>query len=642
MSRFVDVVFPRPLLHSLTYLKPEGFPRLAEGQRVSAPLGKRTVSGFVVREHDESPAGGVELKPLASVVDPAPLIAPPVLAFTKRLAAYHLSPWGEMLAFALPPSGRIPGRGRPRPRTPASPQLSLDFASGPAVAGAAEAVSEKAAAGGFAPFLAWGGDEERLSLYRRILRSPAVRTGGVLVLVPEVDEMGAAREWAEADPERPAVLVHGRLTARAKAEAWSSVRAGRTPVVVGSRAALFGPIPGLRLVIVDDEPHAAFLQTESPVFDVRQGAWLRASAEGAVLIYGAEHPSVAGLAKARDGGYLHRLGRSAAGPRVVLADDGRSRDLLSPALEGGLRRTLAARGRSIVFLNRRGYASLVFCPACGFIPSCRKCGARPSYHKREDRLVCHACGAAAVRPASCPDCGGRVLEPRGVGLEAIEEELRRLLPGARLARFDRDLAGRSSDRERILKSFEAGKIDVLLGTELLARRAGVRRAEFVGLLNPEAWLAFPDFTASERAFQSVRRMLRFARPGDGEAVIQTGFPDHYSLRAAALGDEDAFYAAELENRRLLGHPPFSSAAEIVIFGREARALGRRARALASRLAASPEGPEVIGPAIVSAPGGKGTKKIQIVLRADRSETITEVLGRALPRLGGAWRVTRWS
>lgn len=648
MSRYVDVVFPRPLIHAFTYLRPEGLPPLKAGTRVEAPLGRRMETGFVVREHDDPPADGVALKPLAAVRDVQPLLSPEVVSFTRRLAEYHLSSWGEMLEAALPPAEPTPSRRRakpapsPPPRPSSPPQLVLDFSSTPAVVEAEAAVAERVGRGGFAPFLVWGGDAERRALYRRLLRSPALKTRAVLILVPEIDEIGPVRDWAGDASGRPAAVVHGQLSRRAKGEVWAAIRAGGPAVVIGSRAALFGPIPELGLIIVEDEPHEAYLQTESPVFDVRQGARFRAEEEGAVLVYGAAQPSVAAVTRAREGGYLHRLGDAGPRPRVEVVDDGQAGGLLVPALVEGLGRRLGGGGRSILFLNRRGYASVIFCPVCGFIPACRRCVARPAYHRKEDQLVCHACGTTAGRPSSCPRCGGRVLEPRGVGIEALEEEVKRLFPEARLARFDRDLAGRASDQEKILRRYAAGRVDILLGTALLARRAGLPPADFVGLLNPEAWLAFPDFTAAERAFQAVVRMLRFARTEGGEAVLQTGFPDHYSFRAAARGDDEAFYAAELEARRLLGYPPFSSMAEVVLRGREARILGMKARILAARLAGPPGEVEVVGPALATAPEGRGTKTVQVVLRAKHPDTITEALNRGLRQAGGGWRVGRWS
>jgi primosomal protein N' (replication factor Y) len=649
MSRFAEVVFPRPFIHGFTYLLPEIFPPLAKGQRVLAPLGRQTAAGFVVRVHDEPPTEGLALKTLLAVLDPAPLIPAAVIEFTRRLAAYHVSSWGEMLEAGLPPAEPEPPTRKARASRPASAaspaprQLAFDFAATPAVADAARAVDGAVESGRFAPFYASGGAEERRALYRRLVQAALARSRSVLILVPEVDEIAGVQAWASEAARSPAVAVHGQLSARARGAARSSIQAGRAAAVIGARTALFWPIPRLGLIIVEDEPHEAYLQMESPAFDVRRGARLRAEEEGAAFVLGAENPSVEAMSKARENHYLFELGNSARRPRVLVADDGASRELLTPALTDGLRTVLAGRGRAIVFINRRGYASFVFCPSCGFIPACRRCGGRPAYHKKEDRLVCHVCGATAPRPSQCPRCGQRILEPRGIGVEAVEEEIRRLFPRVRIARFDRDLAGRAAVQAKILGRYASGKVDILIGTELLARRAAVPPADFVGIVNPEAWLAFPDFTASERAFQAVSRMLRLARPSgrDVDAVVQTGFPDHYSLREAARQDYGAFFAAEVEARRLLRYPPFSAMAEVVLSGRDPRSLGRKARTLAARLGRGGRDLEIAGPAMAATPGGGGLKKVQLVLRAADPEAITNALNEGLREMSGGWRVTRF-
>jgi primosomal protein N' (replication factor Y) len=648
MSRYADIAFPRRLIQSFTYLVPEGFPALEPGSRVLAPLGRQTVSGFVIRVHDEPPGGAVRLKEIVRAIDEKPLIAPILVEFTRRLSAYHVSSWGEMLEAALPPpepgaaKRPRPAKKIPSPTPPESPQLALDFTSTPAVRDAAAVVVGALEAGGFGPFYAFGGTGERRTLWGKAMRAALSRSRGVLLLVPEIDEIPSLAEWASEAAGRPAAAVHGRITARAKSAAWTAIQKGEARVIIGSRAALFWPIPNLGLIIVEDEPHEAYLPIESPAFDVRRAALVRAEMEGSALLFGSDIPSVAAMAAARKAGNLLEIGGSAEPREVVLAGAAAERGLIVAALADGLRRCLGEKGRSIVFLNRRGYASLLFCPSCGFIPSCRRCGARPAFHKREDRLVCHACGTTAPRPSSCPRCGGRVLEPRGIGIEALEEEIRRLFPRARVARFDRDLAGRVSVRTRVLERFAAGRIDILVGTELLARQAGICPADFVGIVNPEAWLAFPDFTAAERAFQGVSRMVRFALPaaGGGRVVIQTGFPDHFSLSAAARRDYAGFYEAELENRRIMRYPPFSAMAEVNLQGRDPRSLGRKARILAERFGKS--GVEVLGPAMASAPGGRGVKKVQILLRAEEEKPLTDILGESLRDVGGDWRVSRFS
>jgi primosomal protein N' (replication factor Y) len=650
MSRFADVVFPRPLIHSFTYLVPDRFRPLEPGMRVEAPLGQKTVTGFVVRVHDEPPGGAVRLKELVGAPDEGPVFSPATMEFTRRLAAHQVSSWGEILEFALPP--REPGpsvRTRSKPparetaRTrPEAAQLALDFTS-PGVEAGAAAVAAAIDAGGFARFAALGGPAERKDFYRRAVGAARRRSRSVLVLVPEIEEIEGAAAWAADPGGRPAAMVHGQLTARAKSAAWQAVSKGGAAVVVGSRTALFWPIPDLGLIIVEDEPDEAYLQTENPAFDVRRGARIRAEVEGAVVLFGSDKLSVSAMAKAGGDGTLLELGGSAERRRVAVAGDPSSRALVVPLLAAGLRKCLEEKGRAIVFLNRRGYASVLFCPNCGFIPSCRRCGARPAYHKREDHLLCHDCGTIAPRPASCPRCGRRVFEPRGFGIEALEEEVRRLFPRARVVRFDVDRAARASVQAGILGRFASGRVDVLLGTELLARRANVPAADFVGIVNPEAWLAFPDFTAAERAFQEVSRMLGFALPeaAGGSVVIQTGFPDHYSLRSAARQDYASFYAEEVEFRKALRYPPFSAMAEVGLCGRDPRSLGRKARAFADSLGRGGEGIEVLGPAMASNPGGRGEKRVQVVLRAASPEPITKILGESLAGLGGRWSVARF-
>ncbi|MHB8056063.1 MAG: primosomal protein N', partial [Candidatus Aminicenantales bacterium] len=340
---------------------------------------------------------------------------------------------------------------------------------------------------------------------------------------------------------------------------------------------------------------------------------------------------------------LRALGGEEPAPAVVVADESVDKSVLTRPMREGIAASLAAPGRTIVFLNRRGYASLLFCPRCGFIPRCGKCGSVLSYHKKIDRLVCHACGTEEKRPGACPSCGQPVLEPRGGGVEALEEELKNAFPGARIAVFDLDRAGRAKDRAKILESWGRGRIDILIGTQLLTRVPDLPPADFVGIFNPEAALAIPDFTASERTFQLLVRMIRFARPGGRRpaAVIQTGFPDHHGIRTAARLDFEAFFTEEIELRRLLGQPPFAALADIVLCGRDARLLGRRSRELAGRWTKSRAKIEVLGPSFVSEAGRPGIRRVQLELRAETAAAISGVLAAGLKDVGLPYTVVRY-
>jgi len=236
------------------------------------------------------------------------------------------------------------------------------------------------------------------------------------------------------------------------------------------------------------------------------------------------------------------------------------------------------------------------------------------------------------------------MEPRGAGVEAVLEELERLFPRARIAGFDSDRVKTKSAREKVLENFREGKIDVLVGTQLLAyRSAELPRVPWIGILNPEALLAFADFRASQKTFQSVRRMMRFAAPAaaGSEIVIQTAFPDHYSIREAARGDYSAFYEEEIRFRRLMNYPPFSAMAEIVLWGKDPRPLAEKARELAGRARAQAPGIEILGPALAPPSLLKGERGVQMILKSREKETLEACLAECLKGIRGKRTVVRY-
>lgn len=645
MTLFADVAFPRPLLRLYTYSIPEGAVAVRPGTRVRASLGRQVAVGVVVRVHDKPPKEAEEIKDISAVLDEVPVLPQTVMRFTREMALDQATSWGALLGLALPPSPAPPLKRKAAGRKPNAEnagQLELDLETTSAVSAAAAEIGRAAGEGEASEFLAWGGTGARRALILEASRAVLEKGRGVLVLFPDLARIGDLRARLAANLGTDPALFHGRLSPRAQAAAWERAANKEARLILGSRAALFKPWPELGLIIVEDESDDSHFQTESPAYDVRRGARMRAAAENAVLLYTAGAPTVGAYARARAAGSLRPLGGEDSAPAVVTADESAQSGVLSRPMREGLAATLAAGGRTIVFLNRRGYASLLFCPRCGFIPRCGKCGSVLPYHKKIDKLVCHACGTEEPRPASCSACGQPVLEPRGGGVEALEEELRTVFPGARIAAFDRDRAGRAADRKKILEAWTGGKLDILIGTQLLARVPDLPSADFVGIFNPEAALAVPDFTASERTFQLLVRMIRFARPYGRKpaAVIQTGFPDHHAIRAAARLDFEAFFTEEIELRRLLGQPPFAALADIVLRGLDVRRLGREARMLAERWRKSRAKIDVLGPSFVSEAGRPGLRRIQIELRADNAAAISSVLAAGLMDVGQPATVVR--
>jgi len=344
-------------------------------------------------------------------------------------------------------------RRTPPPSKPRPSQLELDFSS---LAGAGSApllapLIAAIAAGRFAPFYLRGPEEARWSSYLRLIREARERDRPVIALAPELDRAESLREMIEARLGLPAAFVHGGVPHGRREREWRDLRSGRVGIAVGPRSALFSPLDRPGLIIVDDEADEAYFQSESPAYDARTAAWLRAEAAGATLVLGGEAPGVEAFAQASAGGYLIELpAREPPGP-VALVDDSREKGLLARAVLDALEKTLGRGGQALLFLSRRGYASFLFCPRCGRILRCRDCGTPLLFSKSDMSLACRFCRTRSAAASACPECGSRVLEPRGAGVEAVEEELKRRFPKARLAVFDGLRTIGRSARDRVLE-----------------------------------------------------------------------------------------------------------------------------------------------------------------------------------------------
>jgi primosomal protein N' (replication factor Y) len=508
-------------------------------------------------------------------------------------------------------------------------QLGLEFPEADSGAGPLGAVERSLDARRFGAFLLLGPDADRRPAYRTLIERATRGPGKVLFLLPEI---ALTRELAgsfEREFGRPAAVFHGRMTEKQKEEAWRSLRSGKSAVIAGTRSALFVEAAPLRLIVVDGEHEDSYFQSESPSYDARRGAWLRARAAGAVVVFGSSRPTVEAREEARGLGALIELGGEAGRRGVAWVEERRDGPLVSRGLETRLRANLDKGEPAVLFLNRRGYASSPVCASCGLGPRCPRCDIPLVYHKTGDKLVCHYCNYSTDVRSACAGCGGRLAFPRPAGTQALEEELGRLFPGVGVARFDADTASKSGDREKILEAFRRGKVPFLVGTQLLVHQPGVPRAGLVGILRPEALLGLPDYRASQRTFQAVAAMTDICRDDpEAEVVIQTAAPVHYSIRAAAEGDYRGFFEKETASRRLLDYPPSAALAEIFLEGRDVRTLAAGSRKLAALLGKQGPGLEVLGPAM--APRARDSARVQFVLKAGSRATIDRALRQSLP------------
>jgi primosomal protein N' (replication factor Y) len=423
-----------------------------------------------------------------------------------------------------------------------------------------------------------------------------------IVLVPEIAlTPQTVRRFAERFPGQVAVL-HSGLSEGQLFDQWQGIRQGRYAVVVGSRSALFAPQPDLGLIVIDEEHEWTYKQEQVPRYHAREAARRLAELTGAVLLLGSATPDVSTYQQALWGRY--RLLTLRQRVRPLVARDGTvtlftssvlppvevvdlreelmagNRSIFSRSLTQGIRSVLSAGEQAILFLNRRGAASFAQCRDCGYVPHCSSCAVALTYHRQQDRLLCHQCNRGRRMPATCPQCRSRRLRLVGIGVERVEEEAAQAFPGARLLRWDRDVTRGRGAHERILARFLAREADILIGTQMVAKGLDLPAVTLVGVVSADVSLHLPDFRAGERTFQLLTQVAGRAgragagngdRPSGGQVslaelgrvVIQTYTPQHYAIAAAAQHDYESFFAQEIELRRRLGYPPFSRLARLV-------------------------------------------------------------------------------
>ncbi|OGD15932.1 MAG: primosomal protein N' [Candidatus Aminicenantes bacterium RBG_16_66_30] len=512
-------------------------------------------------------------------------------------------------------------------------QLGLAFPEplrDPGVLAPLESAVAEGRPGGFCVFGPATARREALDL----LVGRTIGSGGrVLYLFPEIAATGELAARFKKAYGRTAVVFHGRMTEKQREEAWRVLKSGRAALVAGTRSALFVETGPLRLVVVDEEQDESYVQAENPSYDARRGAWLRARSEGAVVVFASSRPTVEAFYEAGRSGVLIDLGSGPPRAGVTIVDQARDVPLISAELERRLRANLARGEAAVLFLNRRGYAAQVVCSACGGVPRCPRCDIALVFHKAEGRLVCHYCNYAADVRKGCAGCGGAVEVRRGAGTQAIEEELARLFPRVRIGRFDADAAGEPRVREKLLGDFARGRIPLLVGTQLLVHHPGAPKARLVAVLRPEAILGFSDYRAGQKTFEALSAMLDFRCDSpDAEAVIQTAAPVHFAVAAAAAGDYRAFYDREIEFRGVMGYPPFSHLAEVLLQGRDVRTLGARSRQLRAAFLKQAPGLEVLGPAFAPVARIKDLTRVQFVLKSADRGAIDLALREALPKV----------
>lgn len=469
----------------------------------------------------------------------------------------------------------------------------------------------------------------KTEIYLRLAQMVIKAGKGVIILVPEI---ALTRHLTEILKERipNLAVLHSRLAAGERRNQWSAIARGEIDLVLGTRLAVFAPLPNPGLIIVDEEQESSFKQEESPRYHAREAARKRAELEGAALLLGSATPSMESYHRALSGQTVlltlaERPGHSAL-PFIEIEDMRKhylspTKGALSLRLREGIKENLERERQSILFINRRGHTPLTMCLSCGRTLQCPNCSVALTYHRQNDSSLCHYCGFTQAPPRSCPDCGSRYLQPRGSGTQRVEEEINQEFPQARTARLDLDNSS-SGKQEDILHRMQRGDIDILIGTQMVAKGLHFPDVSLVGIVDADSMLNLPDFRAAERGFQLMVQAAGRAGRGEvaGKVLVQTFHPENSIIQQAAAQDYEGFYQEELRWREMLDYPPFTHILRLVASDNSEKDAQKLAEMLARRIEeatdALEQAPTVLGPAPCPLNRIRQRFRFQILVKSD--------------------------
>jgi primosomal protein N' (replication factor Y) (superfamily II helicase) len=622
---------------SYTYAVPDGMD-VVPGHRVTVPFGRRVTYGFVVSLGTEEPA--VEVKSIATAGSD-PLLLPHQVALARLVADHYWLPLIECLRAMLPPRVRATGSSGSQASSRQRRHSRLvELATAPAsplerpeLTAEQQAALEQIGSNQLTLLhgvIASGKTEVYLAAAERAL-AEGLR---VLLLVPDISLTPQLVQRVRARLDAPVAILHSQLTELERAQQWWRTRRGEAQVVLGSRSAVFAPIPRLGLICLDEEGSAAYKQDRTPRYEAGWVARRLAAVSGARLVAGSATPTVATYHDATQGEMgLAKLtkrvrGRDAEVDLVDMRDAATAgnRQPLSSWLVQAITLALGNREQVILYLNRRGMSTFVLCRDCGKSVQCLGCSVALVQHAEIDGLVCHYCGYSRAMPAVCDYCGSRNIRGLGMGTQRLEGIVKKLWPAARVLRLDSDAARGPDSYFDIWETFSEQRADILVGTQLVARGLDLPAVTCVGVVDADLPLHFPDYRSAENTFSLVVQVAgRAGRDGrSSRVVVQTSNPDHYALRCAAANDYEGFYAAELPSRKAFSFPPFADLVVVTRTDREDARAAASAREAAEAFATGflkegIEGIRVMGPAPAFIHRLRGEYRWQVTLKGDGLE-----------------------
>jgi primosomal protein N' (replication factor Y) len=481
----------------------------------------------------------------------------------------------------------------------------------------------------------------KTEIYLRLIARCLKQGRTALMLVPEIALTPAVQGHFLSRFGNLVAVLHSALSENERHDAWWRVRRSQAKVVLGTRSAVFAPLENLGVIIVDEEHDSSYKQEETPRYHGRDVAVVRGRLARALVLMGSATPSLESYFNAREGKYRllnleDRVGGRALA-RVEIIDmrqefrETHTQVPFSRGLKQAIEAELAAGSQIMILLNRRGYAWFLLCRSCGATERCVNCSISLTYHRREQRLICHYCGYTAPIPSHCPACGSEYLHYVGEGTEKVEAKIAELFPVARVARLDRDVARRAGAYRKILSDFRDGRINILVGTQLISKGHDFPGVTLVGVVSADHGLGIPDFRAAERTFQLLTQVAGRAGRGDapGRVLVQTFYPEHYAILLAAEQNYEGFYSKEMRFRRLMHYPPYGALANVIAQGTELQVAAKVAKQIGGFLSAiqAAYGLKLLGPASAPLARLERRYRIQFLVKAKSRARLNEALRR---------------
>lgn len=617
-----EIAVPLPIQGTFSYrIPPELASKTKVGVRVRIPFKNREMTGYLVATKEVKVQEG--LKPVSEFLDEEAVLSASMLELTHWISRYYGCGWGEAIENALPRwvrYGKRAERGLKKEGgilAPAEGARLEEFRLSRDQQKATEVIGRSLEEENPKPILLHGiTGSGKSEIYIRAIRIVLSRGASAICLVPEIALTEQLRRFFLQHFGSDLEILHSKLSEGERFRAWRQLQQGEKKVVLGPRSAVFAPVSRLGILILDEEHEGSYKQETSPRYHAREVARWRARHENALLLMGSATPSLETMHQA-ERGEVTRLDLASRIdqrelPKVEILDLSElvSRErrmvILTGRMASEVQQNLARKEGTLLLLNRRGFSTAVHCPHCGKPESCPSCHVSLTFHQEDVRLLCHYCNFSKAAPEGCSSCKAPVLKFSGFGTEKVESEVARRFPHARIARLDADSVRRKGSHERILADFRQQKIDILIGTQMIAKGFDFPHVTLVGVIFADTGLVLPDFRSAERTFQLLTQVAGRAGRGSkpGRVIIQTLSPDHPSIRFAKDHDYASFYRHETRERAEYGYPPWRRLLNLIIRSRNEKKAHQFARGVHDRLReewrslfeqAPPENIEMMGP-----------------------------------------------